>query len=59
MSQQDRIYYVRRAAEEAELAEKAADPSAVLAHRRLQRKYTERASVGERVDQRIAADSIG
>lgn len=48
MSQLDRIYFARRAAEEAELAEEAADPSAAAAHRRLQRRYTERASVGAR-----------
>jgi len=48
MTNQDRIYYARRAAEEAELATEAADPTAAEAHRRLQRSYTERASVGDR-----------
>ena len=48
MTQQDRIYYARRAAEEADLATEAADPSAAEAHRRLQRSYIERASVGDR-----------
>jgi hypothetical protein len=57
MSTQDRIYFVRRAAEEMELAETATDPSAIEAHRALQRKYVERASVGERVSE--ARDPIG
>ena len=48
MSEFDRIYYARRAAEEAELAQAAADPDAAAAHRRLQRAYTERASIGDR-----------
>ncbi len=48
MSDQDRIYFVQRAAEEAELALLAADPSAKAAHLLLQRNYAERASVGER-----------
>ncbi len=48
MSTQDRIYFARRAAEEAELAEQATDRSAESVHRRLQRQYTERASIGER-----------
>jgi hypothetical protein len=49
MSQYDKSYFASRAAEEAELALKAADPEAQEAHRRLQRAYTERASVGDRV----------
>ena len=48
MSTEDRIYFVRRAAEEAELAETAADPCAAEAHRALQRKYVELAAVGDR-----------
>jgi hypothetical protein len=48
MSEQDRIYFARRAAEEEKLAIEAADPDAAEAHRRLQRAYLERASVGER-----------
>ena len=55
MTQQDRIYYARRAAEEADRATEAADPNAAEAHRRLQRSYTERASVGDR-DQPTAAE---
>jgi hypothetical protein len=44
----DRAYYAQRAAEELELALNAADQDAATAHRRLQRVYTERASVGAR-----------
>jgi hypothetical protein len=57
MSDRDKSYYARRAAEEAELAESAADPSAQAAHRRLQRAYTERASIGDREHE--VADEIG
>ena len=59
MSHHDRIYYAQRAAEEADLAEKAADPSAAAAHRRLQRGYAERASVGERDTLQVPPDTIG
>lgn len=45
----DRAYFAQRAAEELELALSAADMDAADAHRRLQRVYTERASVGQRV----------
>jgi len=48
MGVQDKSYFARRAAEEAKLAEQAEDPVAASAHRRLQRGYTERASIGER-----------
>ena len=44
----DRIYFARRAAEEQELALAAADPQVADTHRRLQRAYLERASVGAR-----------
>ncbi len=57
MSEQDRIYFARRAAEEEKLADEAADAQAAEAHRKLQRAYAERASVGDRPDQ--AADPIG
>jgi len=49
MSEHDKGYFARRAAEEAELVLKAADPEAKEAHLRLQRAYAERASVGDRV----------
>ena len=50
MSEYDKAYFARRAAEEAELAQASADPEAVEAHLRLQRAYIERASVGDRPD---------
>ena len=56
MSEQDRIYFARRAAEEEKLADEALDPLAAEAHRKLQRAYVERASVGNRPEQ--AADQI-
>ena len=48
MSEQDRIYFARRAAEEEQLAKDATDREASEAHRKMQRAYLERASVGER-----------
>ena len=48
MSNDDRIYFARRAAEEEELASSASDPSVVRAHQRMQRAYLERASTGDR-----------
>lgn len=48
MSEYDKGYYARRAAEEAELAVATDDPDAQAAHMRLQRAYIERASVGDR-----------
>jgi hypothetical protein len=45
----DRAYFAQRAAEELELALSASDHEASDAHRRLQRVYTERASVGGRI----------
>lgn len=44
----DRAYYAQRAAEELELAQSATDGEAAAAHRKLQRAYLERASVGNR-----------
>ncbi len=51
MSDQDRIYFASRAAEEEQRALAAADPNAAEAHRKLQRAYLERASVGDRPTQ--------
>ena len=48
MDSKDRIYFAQRAAEEQELAQAANDPNVAEAHRKLQRAYLERASVGER-----------
>lgn len=50
MSEQDRIYFARRAVEEEKLAAEASDPHAAEAHRKMQRVYLERASIGERPD---------
>lgn len=57
MATEDKGYFARRAAEEAELATLAEDPCAADAHRRLQRGYAERASVGER--RRQTAEQVG
>ena len=57
MATEDKGYFARRAAEEAELAVLANDPSAAAAHRLLQRGYIERASIGER--QRERSDQVG
>ena len=48
MSKHDKAYFAQRAAEEAELAQTAADSDSQDAHMRLQRAYIERASVGDR-----------
>jgi len=48
MEQKDRVYFVRRAAEEQELATQAGNAAAAAVHRKLQRAYLERASVGNR-----------
>lgn len=53
MSEQDRLYFAQRAAEEEQRAIDAAGSAAKAAHRKLQRAYAERASVGDRP----AADS--
>ena len=50
MSDQDRIYFASRAAEEEKRALDASDPKAADAHRKLQRAFLERASVGDRPD---------
>jgi hypothetical protein len=48
MAEQDRLYFAQRAAEEQDRAVAALNPDAANAHRRLQRAYLERASVGDR-----------
>jgi hypothetical protein len=48
MENTDRIYFARRAAEEQERAVAAKDPEIAEAHRRFQRAYLERASIGDR-----------
>jgi len=47
MNSDDRAYFAQRAAEEQELAD-AAKGEAATSHRKLQRAYLERASVGGR-----------
>ncbi len=53
----DRAYYAQRAAEELKLAEAATDDEASTVHRKLQRAYLERASVGNRPV--VLRDEIG
>ena len=48
MEQRDRVYFAGRAAEEQDLAMHACNDAAAAAHRKMQRAYLERASVGER-----------
>ena len=57
MADQDRIYFAQRAAEEQELATTSPDPEVAEAHRKMQRAYLERASIGERPGR--AQDTIG
>ena len=59
MATEDRIYFAQRAAEEQELAAAAADPEVADAHRKLQRAYLERASVGERPAMQLPPQPIG
>jgi hypothetical protein len=56
MENPDRIYFARRAAEEQELAQSASNPQQAEAHRKLQRAYLERASVGERPEEPVQSD---
>jgi hypothetical protein len=58
MATQDRIYFAQRAAEEQELALSCDDPDVAEAHRKLQRAYLERASVGERPAIQLPAQPI-
>jgi hypothetical protein len=48
MTTEDRVYFAQRAAEEQERAATAGNPEVAQRHRRLQRAYLERASVGDR-----------
>lgn len=57
MTDDDRIYFASRAAEEEGHALAASDPKAAEAHRQLQRVYLERASVGDRPEQ--LSDIVG
>ncbi|MEO7409807.1 MAG: hypothetical protein ABIU10_00600 [Sphingomicrobium sp.] len=57
MSNQDRIYFADRAAEEEQRALAATDIKAADAHRKLQCAYLERASVGDRPEH--VSDLVG
>ncbi|MEO5577721.1 MAG: hypothetical protein ABIR25_01545 [Sphingomicrobium sp.] len=57
MSDHDRIYFASRAAEEEQRALAASDSKAAEAHRKLQRAYLERASVGDRPEE--VSDTVG
>ena len=57
MSEFDKGYYASRAAEEADLALAADDPEVAEAHRKLQRAYIERASIGDRPEE--TAEVVG
>ena len=59
MASEDRIYFARRAAEEEELARNAAEPEVANAHRKMQRAYLERASVGDRPDAQLPPQLTG
>ncbi|MCJ7421788.1 hypothetical protein [Sphingomicrobium astaxanthinifaciens] len=48
MRQADRIYYLKRAEQECELAQSTHSPAAERAHREMARYYTARALHGER-----------
>ena len=48
MAGQDRIYFARRAAEEQERAQQSSNPDVAETHRKMQRAYLERASIGDR-----------
>ena len=58
MSNEDRVYFARRAAEEQERASSSHDPNVAEAHRKLQRAYLERASTGDRPAQQ-SAEPVG
>jgi hypothetical protein len=45
---EDRIYFAQRAAEEQERAQASTNPQVAATHRKMQRAYLERASIGER-----------
>ena len=57
MATEDRIYFAQRAAEEQERADASRDPNVADAHRKLQRAYVERASIGDRPDA-IPSDTV-
>lgn len=58
MSENNRIYFARRAQEEEEQALHAADNGSAAIHRQLQRAYLERALVGDRPGA-MPAETVG
>ncbi|WP_265562516.1 hypothetical protein [Sphingomicrobium arenosum] len=58
MAEQDRIYFAQRAAEEMERAQGAHDPAVSDVHRRMTRRYLERALVGDRPGQSLDEDGL-
>jgi hypothetical protein len=58
MASEDRIYFAQRAAEEQELAQSANSPDVAAVHRKLQRAYLERASVGDRPEMALPQQTI-
>jgi len=48
MTEQDRVYFARRAQEEWDQAESASDPKVKAAHRAMSKAYLEKASIGDR-----------
>ena len=57
MSDQDRIYFASRAAKEEQRALDTSDAKAAEAHRKLQRAYLERATIGDRPHE--MTDTVG
>lgn len=54
--EENRAYFAKRAAQEQSQADQAKDPHAADAHRRLQRAYLERATVGDREEKNESAN---
>jgi hypothetical protein len=57
MSNEDRIYFARRAAEEQDRASASQDPNVATAHKKMQRAYLERASTGDRPASQVEPSS--
>ncbi len=58
MADSDRIYYAQRAAEEMERAQSAGDPAVMDVHKRMTRRYLERALVGDRPGVELDDDGL-
>lgn len=59
MAADDRIDFAHRAAEEQELAVAARERQLADAHRKLERAYLERASIGERPAKQLLPQQVG